>query len=187
MIERDAGRYYAFMVILAAALMVGCLGSTEVTPANEGALGDVDARQNPNGSSPQPVEPWMLEDEREAGWTAGFGAGGSATGVSECYGLTWDTPDGALAMSLDIGAKIVDEGGSIGVYEVRLYEGENSSKLGPYTEEETLEFEDPATGPWSIELDPFGPVVDQHWSLSVKLDGEGTDGPDWPGLGCIDR
>ncbi len=148
--------------------------------------------------------PWARNGSVELGWVAAAGAnftGQAPQASAQGQGDAEHCPTARLAVAagtgdlvITVAAQPVNTSGSedpanttalgAGLYTVYLQTADGQEILLDGTEalaadgaNLTYSTSDPAPGPWTIEMRPMGPVVQQTWTVDAGLSGQAVDLP----------
>lgn len=169
------------------------------TGQEDATSSDEDASDGEDGSVP-----WTRNGSVELGWVAAIGANftgeapeASAQGQQDadhCPTARLIIPAGAAKLVITVAAQPVNASGSqdpvnatapgAGLYTlyIETADGEEvylggTEALAAEGANLTYSTSDPVPGPWSLEMRPMGPVVQQTWAVDTGLSGQATDPP----------
>lgn len=164
-------------------------GESDTNDTSQGDTGQAD------DTEPQP-EPFNLTGTVEIGYLAVFGTdwlGGPAEenvgdngliDASHCPSANVTVPASTDELSILVHDEVVDpDEPGVGAYEITIHSPQGEEVVLDWIASETGDgsmnwsTEDPASGNWTIETDPIGPVVDQAWAVDYTLSGEAVSPP----------
>lgn len=171
---------------------------------DDGAEQTDDTAESQDDQDQEPTTPWTRDGSLELGWVAAAGANftgqaseASAQGQQDaehCPTARLVVPAGTGDLVITVAAQPVNasapedpadaEVPGAGLYTVYLHTSGGEEIYLDGTEaidadgtNLTYSTTDPAPGPWTIEMRPMGPVVQQTWTVDAGLSGQAVDPP----------